>query len=268
MSEQSTILLVERCGDVLRVTLNRPDVRNAFNADLIARLHDTFTDPSLASDARVIVLEGAGPVFCAGADLSWMRSAGDLSEEENLRDATKMSEMFQSIQNHPLPVIARVHGAALGGGAGLIAAADITVITEDARVGFTEVRLGIIPSVISPFAYARIGSTHARRYFLTGEIFNGTEAARIGLVQTACPVDSLDDEVASMTEAIAKAGPNAVREAKRLCLEVLDGQAEATFVETVRRIAAIRTTSEAQAGMAAFLSREAPPWLKDDGGAQ
>lgn len=265
MSEQSTILLVERCGDVLRVTLNRPDVRNAFNADLITRLHDTFTDASLAAGARVIVLEGAGLVFCAGADLSWMRGAAELSEEENLRDATRMSEMFQAIQNHSLPVIAKVHGAALGGGAGLIAAADITVIADDAKVGFTEVRLGIIPSVISPFAYAKIGSTHARRYFLTGEIFDGHEAARIGLAQMVCPVGSLDDEVASMTEAIAKAGPNAVREAKRLCLEVLDSQTDSTFKETARRIASMRTTKEAQAGMAAFLLREKPPWVTDNG---
>ena len=235
------------------MTLNRPDVRNAFNAELIARLHDVFSDRETVAGLRAILLDGAGSVFCAGADLAWMRDSAKLSEENNRVDARGMSQMFQAIRNHPLPVIARVQGAALGGGAGLMAAADITLIADGAKVGFTEVRLGIIPAVISPFAMDKIGATHARRYFLTGEIFDGIEAARIGLAQRVCAESALDDEVAAVVKAICAAGPRAVSEAKKLALDVPQTPRDEVHEEVARRISSIRVTPEAQERMAAFL---------------
>src|ERR1700704_4344107 len=203
-------LRIERDGAVLRVTLARPERRNAFDAQLIADLTAAFTN---VGDARAVVLAGEGQSFCAGADVDWQRSAIDLSLEENVEDALRLYRMCEKIDSCPAPVIARVHGYALGGGSGLAACADVAIAAPDAVFGFSEVKLGIIPAVISPFVLPKIGA-HARRYFLTGERFDAETALRIGLVEEVAA--DLDAAVDPMLSELLSAGPEAGRAAKRL----------------------------------------------------
>jgi methylglutaconyl-CoA hydratase len=245
-------LRVERDGDVLRITLGRPERRNAFDAALIAELTDAFAD---VGDARAVVLSGDGPSFCAGADVEWQRSSIDLSYDENVEDAMRLYRMLEVIDTCPAPVVCRVHGYALGGGSGLVACADIAVAAPDATFGFTEVRLGIIPAVISPFVLARIGAA-ARRYLLTGERFGASEALRIGLVSEVA--EDSEAAVETIVEALLAGGPEAVREAKRLVRERPAG------VETARIAAARRTSEEGQEGLRAFLERRNAPWAPRD----
>jgi len=228
---------------VYRVTLARPDRRNAFDAALIAELTEAF---ALVGDARAVVLSGEGPSFCAGADVEWQRSSIDLSYDGNVEDAMRLYEMCEAIATCPAPVIARVHGYALGGGSGLVACADIAVAAPDAVFGFSEVRLGIIPAVISPFVLPKIGA-HARRYFLTGERFDAPAAYRIGLVQEIA--EDPDAVVNTLVEAILSGGPEAIRAAKLLIREWPTG------IETARIAAARRTSDEGQEGLRAFLER-------------
>jgi methylglutaconyl-CoA hydratase len=239
----------ERDGDLLRVTLTRPDVRNAFDAVLIAELHEAFAD---VGDARVVVLAGEGTSFCAGADVEWMRSSVKLSYEENVQDARRLRQMLETVDQCPAPVVARVQGHALGGGAGLVACADIAIAKQDASFAFSEVKLGIIPSVISPFALAKIGPSAARRYFLTGERFDAATALRIGLVHEVA--DDLEATSDRIVGELLTAGPEATRAAKRLVLERPDGLA------TERRIAERRTSDEGQEGLRAFLDKRKPSW--------
>ena len=203
-------LLLPFADGVARVTLARPDVRNAFNADVIARtarhLHALAGD----DDVRAVVLAGEGKVFCGGADINWMRESLDLSFDANVADAERMSDMFRAIDRCRKPVIARIHGAALGGGAGLAAVCDIAIATDDAVFGFTEVKLGIIPAVISPFVLAKIGASHARALFLTGERFDAARAQRIGLVHEVVAAADLDAAVERVLGEIRTAGPYAV----------------------------------------------------------
>lgn len=243
------MLDVERDGAVLRITLARPERRNAFDAALIARLHEVFAD---VGDARAVVLTGAGPSFCAGADVDWQRASVDLNLEENVADALRLHDMLAAVDRCPAPVVAGVHGYALGGGSGLAACADVVVATPDAVFGFTEVRLGIAPAVISPFVLARIG-VRARRYFATGERFDAETGLRIGLVDEVA--DDLDEAVARIVADVLQAGPQAVRAAKRLVLEPApDG-------ETLARIAAaLRAGDEGQEGLRAFLEKRSPSW--------
>jgi methylglutaconyl-CoA hydratase len=243
-------LRVERDGDVLRVTLARPEQRNAFDAALISELAEAFVD---VGRARAVVLAGDGPSFCAGADVEWMRSSVDLGYDENVADALALRRMLEAIDRCPAPVVARVHGHALGGGAGLVACADIAVADERTAFAFSETKLGIVPAVISPFALAKIGPSWARRYFLTGERFDAATALRIGLVhEIAADLDAALDRVLGE---LLTAGPRAVRAAKRLVLEApLDG------AETARRIAERRTSDEGQEGLRAFLDRRPPSW--------
>ena len=244
-------LRVERDGPVLRVTLARPDRRNAFDAQLIAELAEAFVD---VGRARAVMLAGEGASFCAGADVDWMRSSVGLSLDENVADANAMRRMFETIDSCPAPVVARVQGHALGGGAGLAAVADIAICAPDAVFAFSEVKLGIIPAVISPFALARIGPGAARRYFLTGERFDGETALRIGLVSEVA--EDLDAAVERAVAELLSAGPHAARWAKRLVRERPDGP------ETARWIAERRTSDEGQAGLQAFLERGPAPWLE------
>jgi len=240
---------VERDGDVLRVTLARPDSRNAFDATLIAELSETFVD---VGTARAVVLAGDGPSFCAGADVEWMRASADLDYEGNVADANALRRMLEAIDGCAAPVVTAVQGHAFGGGAGLVACADIAVAHTNAVFAFSEVKLGIVPAVISPFALRKIGESAARRYFVTGERFDAATALRIGLVAEL--TDDLDAAVEHLVAELRSAGPRAARAAKRLVLERPDG------AETARRIAERRTSDEGQEGLRAFLERRAPSW--------
>lgn len=233
---------------MLRVTLARPERRNAFDAELIAGLTDAFAD---VGDARAVVLAGEGPSFCAGADVDWQRSSIDLSYEENVEDALRLYHMCETIDRCPAPVIARIHGYALGGGSGLAACADIAIAARDAVFGFSEVKLGIIPAVISPFVLPRIGE-HARRYFLTGERFDAETALRIGLVGEV--TDDLDASVERVLSELLTSGPEAAREAKRLVRDRPGGE------ETARIAARLRAGDEGQEGLRAFLDRREAAW--------
>jgi methylglutaconyl-CoA hydratase len=241
-------LRIERDGPVLRVTLAKPERRNAFDAELIRVLHEAFSD---VGDARVVVLAGDGPSFCAGADVEWQRAAIDLSYDENVKDALRLYRMLEAIDTCPAPVVGRIQGYALGGGSGVAACLDIGVAGTDAVFGFSEVKLGIIPAVISPFVLPRIGDA-ARRYFLTGERFAADVALRIGLVGEV--TDDLDAAVERVVAELLTSGPEATREAKRLVREKPDGQ------EAARTAARLRAGDEGQEGLRAFLERRKPTW--------
>ena len=247
-------LRTERDGPVYKVTLARPDRRNAFDAALIAELTEAFT---LVGDARAVVLSGEGPAFCAGADVEWQRSSVDLSYDENVEDAMRLYEMCEAIDTCPAPVIARVHGYALGGGSGLVACADIAVAAPDAVFGFSEVRLGIIPAVISPFVLQKIGA-HARRYFLTGERFDADAALHIGLVHEVS--DDPDAVIDELLGAILSGGPDAIRAAKLLIRQ------RPTGVETARIAAERRTSGEGQEGLRAFLDKRRASFVEERAG--
>jgi methylglutaconyl-CoA hydratase len=239
-------LRVERDGEVLRITIAKPQRRNAFDAALIAELADAFND---VGDARAVVLAGDGPSFCAGADVEWQRASIDLSYDENVADAMRLYRMLEAVDSCPAPVVARVQGFALGGGSGLVACADVVVAAPDAVFGFTEVRLGIIPAVISPFVLSRIGPGAARRYFLTGERFGADVALRIGLAHEV--VADLDATVDRVVGDLLAGGPEAVRAAKRLVRERPLGEATAHIA------AGLRTSPEGQEGLRAFLEKRA-----------
>ena len=238
-------LRIDRDAGVLRITIAKPERRNAFDAALIAELHDAF---SAVGDARAVVLAGDGPSFCAGADVEWQRASIELSFDENVEDALRLYAMLEAVDSCPAPVVARVQGYALGGGSGLSACADIVVAAPDATFGFTEVRLGIIPAVISPFVLAKIGPGHARRLFLTGERFDAETALRIGLVHVLA--DDLDAEVERFVGELLRSGPEAMRAAKRLARE-----RPATGDELARLAAGMRSGPEGQEGLRAFLEK-------------
>ena len=242
-------LRIERDGDVLRVTLARPDSRNAFDAALIAELSEAFVD---VGTARAVVLSGEGASFCAGADVEWMRASVDLDREANVADANALRGMLEAIDRCPAPVVAVVHGHALGGGVGLVAVADIVLADPGTVFAFSEVKLGIVPALISPYALRRIGESAARRYFVTGERFDAETALRIGLVHEV--TRDLEAALASLLGELRTAGPRAARHAKRLVLDRPDGP------ETARLIAERRTSDEGQEGLRAFLERRRPAW--------
>ena len=242
-------LRIERDVDVLRITLARPESRNAFDAALISEISEAFVD---VGTCRAVVLAGDGPSFCAGADVDWMRASADLALDANVADANALRRMLESIDGCPAPVVAVVQGHALGGGVGLVACSDIVLAEPRAVFAFSEVKLGIIPAVISPFALRKIGESAARRYFVTGERFDATTALRIGLVHEVA--DDLDVALARVLGELRTAGPRAARHAKRLVLERPDGP------ETARRIAERRTSEEGQEGLRAFLDQRPPAW--------
>jgi methylglutaconyl-CoA hydratase len=256
-------LATRRDGPVEYLTLNRPEVRNAFNERVIAELSEWAArtrDAAERRDVRVAVLGGAGKTFSAGADVAWMSRALGYTEEENVRDATAMSRMFNALNDLPLALIGRVQGAALGGGAGLAAVCDIVVAADTAVFGFTEVKLGIIPAVISPFALAKIGPSAARELFLTGGRFSAHRAREVGLVHAIVPEMELDDAVDGFVRELLTAGPEAVGAAKALIAQVR-GRTPSDAVEiTSRAIATRRVSAEGQEGLRAFLDKRAPRW--------
>ncbi len=251
-------LRVETEGAIARVVLDRPDVRNAFNEVVIAELREVFS--GFEPGVRVVILTGAGTVFCAGADVQWMKKSAAYTEAENARDAANMAMMYRAIDECPLPVIGRVNGAALGGGSGLVACCDIVVAVEGAQFGFTEVRLGIVPANISTFVLPKIGASAARRYFLTGERFGAREALAMGLVHEVVPPDLLDARVNELAQHLLSSGPRAVSAAKALIREGLARPRDQAIEYTIRTIAGIRVTPEAQEGLAAFLEKRKPRW--------
>ena len=253
------LLLVRHEGSVARVILNRPEVRNAFNAALIAELQRTFDTLGGDEAVRAIVLEGAGKTFCGGADVNWMRASLDLTLDENVDDASAMSRVFRAIDRVPKPTIARIHGAA--GGAGLAAVCDIVVATRETLFGFTETRLGILPAVISPFVLAKIGLSHARALALTGERFGAPRAQTIGLVHVVVDDEAaLDRAIAEILGELVNAAPTAIAATKLLFELVSDAAYDATLAMTARAIATQRASPEGQEGLRAFLEKRPAAW--------
>jgi len=248
----------ESSGGVTTIRLSRPEVRNALDDALIAEL--TAAVASVPATTKVLVLSGEGPVFCSGADAEWMRRSRTFSREENRRDAAAVSTLLRAVDECPLPVVGRIHGAALGGGAGLAAACDVAVAEEGTRFGFPEVRLGIVPAVVSTYVLPKIGVGAARRYFLTGERFGTAEALSMGLIHEVAPAGKIDEKVAAVVADLLQGGAQALRAAKRLIREYGARSREQAIEESIRLIAELRVSPEAQEGLAAFLEKRKPEW--------
>lgn len=255
---------VEESGGVLTVTLDRPDVHNAFNDELIAEAIELFTAINSKPTARAVVLRGAGPNFCAGADLNWMSKMVSYTWDEILRDSGRLAQMFALMNECPLPLIGRIHGAAIGGGVGLVSVCDIAIAAANTKFGLSEVKLGILPAVISPYVIGKIGTSHARAVFLTGERFGAERALRMGLVH--CVVDTMEELDAAVNQALSQlktSGPEAVRECKRLISHVANAPELSYAIDyTVEAIALRRTSEEGQLGMKAFLEKKKAPWVE------
>jgi methylglutaconyl-CoA hydratase len=258
---QYAMLEVEYSKRVATVTLNRPDVRNAFNEAMIAELTHAFEQLEMREDIRTVVLAANGAAFCAGADLNWMKKMAEFSDEENRADARRLANMLAAIYRSSKPIIACVSGDAYAGGVGLIAASDIVVAVESARFCLSEARLGLIAATIAPYVVRAIGERASRRYFATAEQFDCATAMRLGLVHETVGADELDATVQRIAAALCANGPQAVRESKRLVQDVagrvLD---EALIDDTAARIARIRSSAEGREGVASFLEKRAPSW--------
>jgi methylglutaconyl-CoA hydratase len=265
MANSYQTLAFEVTKKVCRITLNRPEVHNAFNAVLIEELTSAFKDVGARSpvEVRTVVLSGAGPSFCAGADIKWMRESLDLTETENTADALKMARMFDTINSCPIPVIGRVHGLALGGGVGLVAVCDVVVVAEGAVFAFSEAKLGIAPSVISSYVLAKIGPSHARALFLTAERFSAQRARDIGLVHLLVSEENLDVEVNRLVREVMTSGPKGVAAAKQLIATVPVMRPAEAMRTTVETIAALRVSPEGQEGLRAFIDKRKPEWATD-----
>jgi methylglutaconyl-CoA hydratase len=240
------------------ITLARPDVRNAFDAELIAQLSRILGEIDPVS--RAVVLRSEGDAFCAGADLNWMRSMADFSLAENLADSRALAQLFRALDELPMPLLARVQGAAIGGGCGLVAVADIAVASTEAVFAFTEVRLGILPAVVSPYVVRKIGFAHATALFTTGIRFDARRAYEVGLVEAVEEPAKLDEKISFYLDAIVAGGPHAVNAAKRLVREVAGRPVAEVREKTVERIAGIRVSDEGQEGMRSFLERRKTKW--------
>ncbi len=249
-------------GPVTTVTLNRPDVRNAFNEDLIAEL-TAWAKSVVPGDTRVAILQGAGKAFCAGADVNWMSKMVGYSRDENLEDAERAAAMFNALDRLPVPLIGRIHGAALGGGSGLAAVCDVVVAADDAVFGFTEVVLGILPAMISPYVLRKIGLTAARELCLNGARFDAARAQAIGLATNVVPIAGLDAEVERHVQLFMKAAPGAVARAKALLRQVHGRLPEDVIGLTTAAIADQRVSAEGQEGLRAFLEKRLAAWLTD-----
>ncbi|MBA4344217.1 MAG: enoyl-CoA hydratase [Methylibium sp.] len=258
----SSSLKIERDGDVARVTLNRPDVRNAFNEALIAELTVAFADLGQDASLRAIVLAAEGKAFCAGADLNWMKAMAGYSWDENHADAAKLAEMLWTIYRCPLPVIARVQGDVYAGGVGLVSCADIVVAVDTAGFCLSEAKLGLLPATIGPYVVRALGEQASRRYFVTAERFSATEAHRLGLVQELATAETLDEKVAALTSALCANGPAAVKACKKLVQDLAHAPiTPALRDDTARRIADIRASAEGREGVQSFLNKSKPSWL-------
>ncbi len=255
-------LLMHVENAVATVTLNRPEMRNAFNDEVIAELADAFASLGRRDDVRCIVLAANGPAFCAGADLNWMKRMAGYSRDENLADATALAAMLRTLYRCPKPTIARVQGDVYAGGTGLVAACDIAVSVDTANYCLSEVKLGLIPATISPYVIRAMGARAAHRYFLTAERFSAAEAHRIGFVHEVVTADALDATVGELAKALVSAGPAAMKSCKRLVQQVAEQDIdEALIASTVEQIADIRASDEGREGVASFLGKRKPSWL-------
>lgn len=256
------MLQIDHQAGVARVTLNRPEVRNAFNDALIAELSAAFRALGASDDVRCIVLAANGPAFCAGADLHWMRRMAGYSREENLADAGQLAQMLQVLYTCPKPTMARVQGDVFAGGMGLVAACDIAVAVDTANFCLSEVKLGLVPATISPYVLRAMGPRAGHRYFLTAERFDAAEALRIGFVHEVMPADALDAKVDEIARALCTAGPQALQVCKRLLHDVAGRDIDAALVaRTVEGIADIRASGEGREGVQSFLDKRKPRWL-------
>ncbi|HJU70846.1 MAG TPA: enoyl-CoA hydratase/isomerase family protein [Paucimonas sp.] len=255
-------LAIQLAGATATVTLDRPDVRNAFNETSIADIERAFRELGADGNIRAIVLAARGPAFCAGADLNWMKKMAGYTDAENRADAMRLAEMLRAIYLCPKPVVAKVQGDCYAGGMGLVAACDIAVAVEDANFCLSEVKLGLIPATISPYVIKAMGENAARRYFVTAERFSAQEAHRIGFVHAVAPAESLDTTVADIVKSLAANSPNAVQEAKRLVRDVAGlPVTDALVADTAERIAQIRASDEGKEGVRSFLEKRKPHWL-------
>ena len=252
-----------RQGAVVRVTLNRPEVQNAFNDQMLEDLLEAFANLRDDSTTRVIVLTGEGKSFCAGADLHWMKRVVDYTYEENYADSLRLARMLREVYTCPKPVIGRVNGAAIGGGTGVVAVCDIAIASEDAVFGFSETKLGLTPAAISPYLLKRMGERHLREYFLTGERFSAARAAEMGLVNAVVPADQLDAAVDGKIKMILTGGPDALGVSKELIREVAERTLEENGPYTAEVISKLRMSDEGQEGMNAFLEKRKPRWTEE-----
>ena len=256
-----TAVRITHSAAVTTITLCRPEVRNAFNEEVIAELTQAFRQTSADERVRCVVLAAEGPAFCAGADLNWMRRMADYTHAENLADAGELAAMLNAIYTCPQPTIARVQGDVFAGGVGLVAACDMAVSVDSANYCLSEVKLGLIPATISPYVIRAMGARAAHRYFLTAERFSALEAHRIGLVHEVVTADALDAKVAELTSALVSASPHAVRACKRLVQDVAEREIDAALIrQTVEGIADIRASSEGKEGVQSFLQKRKPHW--------
>jgi len=248
-------------GPLARVTLNRPEIRNAFNDEMLADLRSAFAAIREVADLRVVVLTGAGRAFCAGADLHWMRRVRDYTYEENYADSLGLAKMLHEIYTCPKPVIGRINGAAIGGGTGLVAVCDIAIAAEEAVFAFSETKLGLTPAAISPYLLKRMGERNLREWFLTGARFTATQAVELGLLNAAVPAADLDAAVAEKAAAILTGGPEALAVSKALIRGIAERSLEENGPYTAEVIARLRMSAEGQEGMAAFLGKRKPTWV-------
>lgn len=257
-----TLSITEPSRHIAQITLSRPEVRNAFNDQVIAELAQAFTQLGARDDVRCIVLAAQGTAFCAGADLHWMRKMADYSRDENLADAAKLADMLRVIYTCPKPTVARVQGDAVAGGMGLVAACDIAVSVDTAHYCLSEVKLGLIPATISPYVIRAMGARAAHRYFLTAERFDAAQALRLGFVHDVASADQLDDKVSEITAALCSASPQAVKVCKKLVQDVAQREISQPLVaQTVAGIADIRSSPEGKEGVSSFLQKRKPSWL-------
>ncbi len=256
-----TTLTVTIARYVATVTLNRPDVRNAFNETVIAELTEAFRALGSDDKVRAIVLAGNGPAFCAGADLNWMKKMASYSDDENRADALALARMLHTIWSCPRPVIARIQGDTYAGGVGLVAACDVAVAAENVHFCLSEARLGLLPATISPYVIRAMGEQAARRYFITAERFDAAEGLRLGFLHAVVPVEGLDAKVSEVATALVGNSPNAVRESKRLVQEVAGRVIDTDLLaDTAERIAKVRASEEGREGVRSFLEKRSPAW--------
>jgi methylglutaconyl-CoA hydratase len=248
---------------IATITMQRPEVHNAFNTQLIQDLQSAFTQLRQDNNLHAVILAGAGKSFSAGADIQMMQEAITSSADENVQDALRLADLMQTIDTFPCPVVARVHGAAMGGGVGLVAVCDIALAASHARFAFSEVKLGIAPAVISPYVLRKIGVSHARALFTTGERFSAQRAYEIGLVHTIVPTERLDEAVERTTQELLSSGPQALHICKKLAQQVGTMESTEALLYTAETIAHLRTSAEGQEGLRAFLEKRQPSWQQD-----